>query len=255
MALITESILDTYLHAYRDLIAIEEVEGSTVLSLPMHLAAGHRIEITVTKWSDGTFILSDSARTLGEIEAAGFALTRQMRERLDRLATEFGANFIDRHLILNSKHGELGGSIQRFLEVSKTIGDMYLVHKHPAKPDEEIVSQVRAILDSKKIYYRLDDKIPGQIENHPFDFVVPPNGHPGLALGVVGGKNTHSMAPNWYYKCDDVRNGEWYKKAKARLALVYDARLQWSVASREILEKKADIAIASDRLGDLRARL
>jgi len=227
-----------------------------VLSFPLHLAASHRIEITVTDWGKGRYLLSDSARTLGEIEAAGYSLTRQMKERLERLAAGAGARIVDGHLILESTQRDLGLSIQKFLEVSKTIGDVYLVHRQREKPDEALVQEVGAILTSNGLLYRSNEKVHGRLELHPLDMVVPPNGHPGLAVGILSGHNTHGVAAIWYYKCDDIKTGEWYRKAKAKLALVYDVRNEsWSETSRAILESKADIAVPSDSLGKLSKRL
>jgi hypothetical protein len=250
-----ESVLNSYLKAYRGLIAVEHIEGSTVLSFPLHLAASHRIEITVTDWGRGRYLISDSARTLGEIEAAGYSVTRQMRERLEKLAGAAGARIVDTHLVLESTSSDLGLSIQRFLELSKTIGDVYLVHKHRERPDEELVQEIGAVLSANGLHYRLHEKIHGRIDIHPLDLVVPPNGHPGLAVGILNGQNTHAIAGFWYYRCDDIKTGQWYRDANAKLALIYDVRNQWSETSRAILESKADIAVPSDALSELSARL
>lgn len=250
MTSVIDSVLETYLSTYRELIETERDGRSITLSLPFHLAANHRIEITVTDLGGNVCIVSDSARTLGEIEAAGFSLTSQMKQRLENIASVSGLRVIDSNLILKSSYGELGNSIQKFLEVSKMIGDVYLVHRHREKGDDEINLQLQSILQSEGLLYRLREKVPGEIETHPFDIVVPPNGHPGIAVGILGGFNTHTIAQVWGYKCDDIRKGQWYRSTHSRLALVYDVRHQWSEASRAILESRADVAVPSDRLSD-----
>lgn len=253
---ILDSALSSYLATYRDLIETERVGESIIISFPFHLAAGHRIEISVTDLGAARCIISDSARTLGEVQAAGFAVTPQMRERLERVAGISGLRIVDRHLVLESSYSQLGQSIQRFLEVSKTIGDVYLVHKPRERPDNEVMSQVRAILDAEGVLYRLGEKVLGEIEQHPFDLIAPPNGHPGFALSILTGQNTHSVAQIWGFKCEDIKRGPWYQKAKTRIALVYDVRAQpWSDSSRMILESRADIALASDSLQQLRDRV
>jgi hypothetical protein len=66
-------IVTAYLKAYRGLVASEtimdkgDVGASTTLSIPLHFAGDHRVEVTVTEFSPGQFILSDMARTLGEL--------------------------------------------------------------------------------------------------------------------------------------------------------------------------------------------
>lgn len=251
-----DSVLNSYLKTYRRLIAVEHLGGSVVLSFPLHLAASHRIEITVTDWGNSRYLISDSARTLGEIEAAGYTVTRKMRERLDQLANSVGARIVDAHLVLESHSEDLGLSIQKFLEVSKTIGDVYLVHKQRETADEELILEVGAVLSSRGMHYRLHEKIHGRIDTHPIDIVVPPNGGPGLAVGVLSGQNTHNVAATWYFRCDDIKTGTWYRDARAKLVLVYDVRNQiWSETSRVILESKADLAIPSDSIRELPKRL
>ena len=249
-----ESVLDTYLHAYRELIAVEHVEGSTVISFPFHLAANHRIEITVTDVA-GRYIISDGARTLGEIESAGYSLTEEMRDKLQSVASLPGLRIVDSHLLLESSYLEIGISIQKFLEMSKMIGDVYLVHKQRDPAEDDLIADVRTILDSKTLPYRLRHKVQGEIEAHPFDVVIPPNGRPGMAINVLGGRNTHSLAQVWGYKCDDIRRND-NNKGRIKLALIYDIRFQkWSNASKSILASRADIVLPSNSLDDLRSTI
>jgi hypothetical protein len=248
-----DAVLETYLRSYRGLIETEQLGDSAVLSFPLHLAASHRIEITVTDFGKGKIILSDSARTLGEIQSAGYSLTRRMRERLETIAGAYGMRIVDTHLILETNLLDLGVSIQRFLEMSKTIGDVYLVHKQREQIDDELIAEVKDILQSRGLNYILNEKIQGEIELHPFELVVPSNGKPGLALSVLAGQNTHTISQVWGYKCEDIRRGDWYRTSRGRLALVYDVRhYSWSESSRAILESRADIAVASDSLNQLK---
>ena len=202
-----DSVLDKYLRAYRRLIAVERIGGSTSISFPFHLAANHRIEITVTPFGSKRYIISDSARTLGEIQSAGFSVTPQMKEKLEKLASLSGLRIVDSHLVLETSNAELGISIQKFLEMAKTIGDVYLVHKPREMVDPEIISEVQLMLDSERMPYRLYEKVPGELEEHHFDLVVPPNGRPGMAIGILNGQNTHTVAQVWGFKCDDIKRG------------------------------------------------
>lgn len=187
-------------------------------------------------------IVSDAARTLGEIQDAGYSLTKQTKERLERIASLSGLRIVNDHLVLETSYANLGTSMQRFLEVSKTIGDVYLVHKQRANAGDELITQVRTMLASKKILYRQHEKIWGALESHPFDLVALPNGNPGLAVSVLGGQNTHTVAQIWYYKCDDIRSVK--QNNNIKLALVYDTRFEpWSDASKEILRSKADVVL------------
>jgi hypothetical protein len=251
---VIDSVLDEYLKTYRDLIAVERVDHSVILSFPLHLAAGHRIEIAVTDWGKGRCVLSDSARTLGEIEAAGYSLTPFMMDRLEKLAGASGVRIVDMHLVLESTHSNLGSSIQKFLETSKTIGDVYLVHRHRAEEREDLVSQVRTVLNSENILYRPKQKLQGQREAHSIDMLVEPNGRPGLAVSVLGGQNTHALAQIWYCKCDDIRLAD--ANRNIRLALIYDVRHEaWTAASKAYLEAKSDVVLPGDLLGELPERL
>ena len=99
-------------------------------------------------------IISDGARTLGEIQDAGYSFTKHTRERLERIASLSGLRIVSDHLVLESSYTDVGTSVQSFLEVSKTIGDVYLVHKQRADAGDELITQVRTVLDSQRILYR-----------------------------------------------------------------------------------------------------
>ena len=247
-----DAVLEDYIATYRRLIVTERLEESIVLSFPFHLAANHRIEITVSEvGGTDTCIISDAARTLGEIEAAGYSLSPQMKEKLEQLAIASGLKIIDGYLVLECPREQIGVSIQRFLEVCKTIGDVYLIHKQRETGDEELISEVSATLNSGGIHYQLHQKIPGQIEDHSFDLVVPDNGRPGMAVKVLGGQNTHGLAQIWGFKCEDIKRGAW-GKTQSKIALIYDVRYRrWSDASKAILQSRADIALPSDSIAKL----
>jgi hypothetical protein len=252
---VIESILDTYLSAYRGLLMAEPVDGNSVtISFPLHLAAHHRIEITVTDLGVDKCIISDGARTLGEVQDAGYSLTTPMKERLEGIANLSGVRIVKDHLVLESSYRDVGTSIQKFLEMSKMIGDVYLVHRQRANVGDELVAQVRKVLNSKKILYRVRSKLQGKYEAHQFDIVAPPNGHKGLAVSILPGQNTHNTAQVWYCKCDDIKRLR--DNRSIRLGLIYDVRFDtWSETSKALLRAKADIAIPSDSLGELPEQL
>src|ERR1700691_866909 len=247
-------ILERYLRVYRSLLLAESIDDrSVVISFPLHLAANHRIEITITKAGKNSYLLSDGARTLGEVQDAGHSVTEHMKHRLAKVA---GADIkiIDDHLVMEASAKELGASIQRFLEVSKMIGDVYLVLTRRTESESGIISQVRRALDSKNLLYRENEKLWGKIEAHAFDLLVPPNGHAGLAVSVLTGQNTHALAQIWGYKCEDIRRIE--QNSSTKLALIYDVKSEtWSKTSRRILEDRADIAVPSDSLPDLSVKI
>lgn len=251
----TDSVLGTYLRAYSSLIATEPVdENSVTLSFPFHLASNHRIEITVTDLGKGRCIVSDAARTMGEMKNAGYSLGEEVRARLEAMAKPAGLRLVGDYFLLESSHADLGISIQKFLEMSKTIGDVYLIHKQREIREDDLIAQVKTILDSRQVLYRERDRIRGQIESHPFDLIVPSNGRLGMAVSVLAGQTTHTLAQVWGYKCDDIRRER--SNDNIKLALVYDVRFgKWSNTSKRILASRADIALPGDSLQDLPKQL
>ena len=249
--LASKPILERYVREYRRLLSAESVEDRSVtISFPFHLAGNHRIEITATKLDKDHYILSDAARTLGEVRDAGYSLTEQMKDRIERIAGAAALTIREGHLVMETSAKALAASIQRFLETAKMIGDVYLVYKNRVEPEIGLIPEIRRALASKNLLYREKEKLRGRIEIHSFDLLVPPNGHPGLAIGVVSGQNTHTLATSWYFKCDDIKRVE--ENRNVKLALVYDVRCGvWSDASRSILANKADAAIPSDSLRQL----
>jgi len=232
-------------------LSAESVEDRSVtISFPFHLADNHRIEITATKLDKDHYILSDAARTLGEVQDAGYSLTAQMKERIERIAGSAGLTVQADHLVMETSAKALASSMQRFLETAKMIGDVYLVHKNRVDPENILISQIRQVLVCEHLMYKEKEKLRGRIEVHSFDLLVRPNGHPGLAIGIVSGQNTHSVATNWYFKCDDIKQVD--ANRNMRLALVYDVRYgAWSDTSRSILAEKADAVVRGDSLDEL----
>ena len=114
-------------------------------------------------------------------------MTAQMKERVERLAGIAGLTVKEGHLILETSAKALAASMQRFLETAKMIGDVYLVHKNRVDPENILIPEIRHALDNEHLPYVEKERLRGRIEAHSFDLLVLPNGHPGLAIGVVSG--------------------------------------------------------------------
>jgi hypothetical protein len=250
-----ETIRDEYLKVYRDLLVTEPVDhDSMTLSFPFHFASNHRVEITVTELRGGLFLLSDSARTIGELRESGYVINKDLRERIVTLARIAELNVTQDHLVMQSSKGTLGMDIQRFLEAAKTIGDVYFVHRVRPSTERELVRRVKTVLDARHAIYKENAKVGGEIENHSFDFLIPPNGTPGLAIEVLAAQNTHNAAQVWGFKCDDIRRSPANKNL--RLGIVYDTTsARWSEESRRILESRASLVLPDARVDELAVAL
>jgi len=251
MGKLADEILSEYLKTYRELVVAEETEGDEVaLSFPLHFSGNHRVELTVTRISGEKYIVSDQSRTLGELRDAGYRISADLKERLEGIARLSGLRIVQDHLVLDTDKKSLGADVQRFLEATKTIADVYLVHKIRPAVEKDLLAEVKQILESKSLKYEEKVKLRGEIEDHPFDLVVPPNGRAGVAVHVLAGQNTHTLAEVWGFKCDDIRRER--QNDNMRLGLIYDVRYAvWTDTSRTILERRADIAIPGSALSDL----
>lgn len=254
MGALADSILAEYLKTYKELVVAEEADGAVTLSFPLHFSANHRLELTVTRLHGDEYIVSDQSRTLGELRDAGYRITQEITERLEGIARISGLRIVQNHLVLETKGKTLGADIQRFLEATKTIADVYLVHKIRPAMEKELLAEVKRILEAKSLKYEEKAKLRGEIEDHPFDLVVPPNGRMGIAVHVLAGQSTHTLAQVWGYKCDDIRRE--HQNDNVRVGLIYDVRhATWSEASRRILESRADLALPGTSLSDLPKQL
>lgn len=250
---LTDTILNKYLAAYSGLIVAEPVEPDSVtISFPFHYSARHRIELTITALSSGQFIISDMARTIGELRDFGLGVGHKIRERLEGISKAAGLTIVQDHLLLESSADELGNNVQRSLEAVKTIADVYLVHRARTPTDQDLVRQVREILNKKRLIYREKERINGQLETHAVNFLLPANGKPALAIAVLPGRSSHLVAEAWGFKCDDMK----ITNADLKIGLVYDTRTEtWASESKHILETKADIVVGSDALPVFEERL
>jgi hypothetical protein len=250
-------VLKAYLRAYKKLVEtelIEEKSGprhSIALSIPLHIAANHRVEVTVTEFAPGKFILSDMARTLSDLSESGKKITSDFRKRAEEIAKYFGAGFRMDHLIMECNEADLGTTIQRFAETCKTIGDAHLLHRDHVVHARQVVDEVKKIFTARKITFKEDCAVKGAIEKHSFDVYVAPNGNPGIAVKVVAGHNTHALAKVWAFNCWDVRAVNSESRLKLGLVLDEEDSEPWSRSSQSILKKGADIVTTSNKLDGL----
>jgi len=236
-------ILQEYLRAYSRLIVSERTQEDgreiVTLSFPFHYSGSHRIELTVSPVDGGQFIISDQARTLGELGDAGYRVGDDLRAKVEDIADKFGIRLVKDHLLLDCVAAELGKSIQQFVEAAKTVGDVYLVHRIRTPQSRKLVRRVRDFLDRRHVAYLSDARIGGKIEKHPIDVLVPPNGRPGLAVAVLVAQNTHILAQAWGFKCQDIRDVKANEKIKIGLVIDEESGV-WSSESRAILKDRAD---------------
>ena len=252
-------VLKAYLSAYRELVVSEPVRDrhmrdSVVISLPLHFSGNHRVEVTATRYTPGRFILSDMARTLGELAEGGKAVTSEFRRRAKEIAGFFGVKFKLDHMILESDEQHLGENIQRLAEAAKTIGDAYLLHRTRAVHARQVIDEVRAIFAARELRFETNKKVSGEIDEYQFDLFIPPNGKPGIAVAVIGGQNTKNLAKVWDFNCRDIRekHGD-----KLLIDLVLDEKdsAPWSRTTQRILKKEADTVAKSGDLSPIEYQL
>lgn len=165
-----DKVIRAYLEAYRKLVVSEQVKDknaspSTALSILLRISCNHRVEVTVTEFSPGKYILSDMARTLGELAEGGKTITSDFRKRAEEIAAQFGTEFVLDHLICQSDATALGGSIQRFAEACKTIGDVYLLQRSHYVHVRSVVDEVKRIFKARQIEFKQDFKVPESLRS------------------------------------------------------------------------------------------
>ena len=242
-----ESVLSNYLESYRGLIEAEPLdEGSVLLSFPFHYSGNHRIEVAVTRIADDAFLISDMAKTIEELQSAGYEIGPNTKKRIEGVAKTSGLALRESHLILESGQKNLGENIQRFVEAAKTIADVYLVYRgRTAGKEADLVKEVKHVLNRRKVIYKEGQRIRGIIEMHSVDFLIPSNGRLGMAVSILSGTNSHLIAEAWGFKAEDIKNSD----PKLKVGLIYDVVLsKWSDDSKNILEAKADLAIPGNAL-------
>jgi hypothetical protein len=154
------------------------------------------------------------------------------------------------HLLMDCDSASLGNAIQRFSEAAKTVGDAYLLQRTRTVHVREVVAEVKEILKSRRIKFKENHKVKGEIEPHPFDLYVAPNGKPGLAVAVIAGHNTHALAKIWAFNCTDVRN-VFADRLKIGVVLDEEDSAPWTRQSKKILQSGADIVAPSSDLSTL----
>jgi hypothetical protein len=243
-------VISDYLAEYKNSIDSEPVdERNVMLSFPLHYSGNHRVEVTITQLSADKFVISDMSQTLDELRDAGHAITHNLRKRIQNIANINGLRIVDDYLVLECSKKDLGKSLQRFIEAAKTIGDAYLAFSIKPPQEENLINAVRAVLNKRKVLFRESQAVRGKIENHKINFLVPPNGTPGLALAVLPNP-TKQLAEAWGFKVGDIKSAN----SNLSVGIVYDPERAGN-ASKDIMNNVADLAIPSDKMAALESGL
>jgi hypothetical protein len=253
---VSDPILSRYLEAYRNLLDVQEVDSNSVtISFPFHYSGNHRIEVTVTKISERSYVISDMARTLSELRNFGYRVQTPLHKRIEKLSKLSGLRIVQDYLLLESDADNLGQNIQKFLEAAKTVADVYLVHRTSGLKEDELSNAVREVLNRRRVIYEEKDKakLVGEIETHKMNFLIAPNGKRGMAIAILPAYNSHLVAEAWGFKCEDIRRVP--ANLRFQIGLVYDTSQPWTDESRHILNSKADMAIPGDSLHSLDRQL
>jgi hypothetical protein len=240
-----DEILRSYFATHKELIEAEQLdEDNALFSFPLHIVGNHRIEVSVTK-TDGVFLLSDTGRIISDLKDYGYSISRSLLERMAHIARPANVRIVNGTLVMDCPQSEIGGALHIFAEAAKTIGDAYLAFPAKTSSEKRLLEDVARVLDESHLAYRVSHKVEGNIEKHTVDFYMPPNGHPGLALEILGGYSTHMMAQVWYFKCNDMR----LSNSRLKFGIIYDIENStWSAKSQEILQNVADFALPSTDL-------
>jgi hypothetical protein len=241
-----DEVLRNYLSSHKEMLATEQVdENNVIVSFPLHFVGNHRVEVSVTRAMGGFLLISDMGRTISSLRDYGYAISEKLQSRMLQIIKPANVRIVDENLIADCRPEDIGVSLHSFVEAAKTIGDAYLAFHVKTPPEKKLLEAIGALLSEMEIAYRADHKIHGKIDTHSVNFYVPPNGHPGLALEVLGGFNTHATAQIWYFKCEDIRAFD----SRLKVGIVYDIEdSTWSNKSQAILHNVADFALPSSDL-------
>jgi len=188
---------------------------------------------------------------MSELRDSGYHINRELRDRLEQIGRAAGIRTVRDYLVLETNANKIGDDIQRFIEAAKTIGDVYFVHKGRPESEKEIGEKVKTILNKEKVVYQEKFPVSGEIEPHRFDFYIPPNGIPGLALQILSSHSTHTAAQVWAFKCEDVKRQAAKVNARLRLGIVIDTARNWSDESKLILNSRADVVLPDSKIDDI----
>src|SRR5205814_2192546 len=120
-------VLQNYFSAHKELIATEQIsDDSVIVSFPLHFIGNHRIEVSVTKATDGIFVISDIGRTISELKDYGYAVSPSLLSRMAQIAKPASVRIVSDNLLMDCREAGVGAALHSSVEVAKTIGDAYL---------------------------------------------------------------------------------------------------------------------------------
>jgi hypothetical protein len=239
-----------FLDFYREDLEAEVLDDKNIiLSFPIHFSGFHRVEVTITHVNANQFIISDGAKTIEELKNAGYDISSKLKKRLELISRAAKVRVVNGYLVTESDLGDLGSSIQRFVEAAKTIGDAYLVQRLYAPKETNLLNLVSTFLNQEQVPYQPKHNLKGKLEDHSIDFYFPPNGVPGLALSVMS--NPSKMAAEaWAFKSSDIKA----TNERMRVGVVYDSEAAKD-NSKAILKGSFDMSVPSNEIYGLKGEL
>lgn len=168
-----EVLVNQYITWYKDEIKIKKLQDSSVIMTPFLDQNNDYISIYVELEGD-EIILSDDGYYLNNLEMYGVNITKNRKEIIDNICSQFDAFIEDSEITIKCHKREYPAAMHRMIQVILSIDDLYNISQGRIK--SLFFDDVKAYFDSKEIYYTENVQFSGKTKyTHKFDFLFQRN--------------------------------------------------------------------------------
>lgn len=192
------------------------------ITLPFLDRNNDEIEIYVIIQGDGTYLLTDDAQTLNELDFSGFGISRSERRRkiLESVISAYGVDVTDENeLIVSCTEADLAVKKHMLAQCMVKVSDMYQL----SRPNVQslFIEDVRSFFDANNVRYVPNINITGKskLESH-YDFAIARSKNAPERLVKVVNNMDLSAAKNIIFAWNDTK--EMRDKDSRLITFIYD---------------------------------
>lgn len=192
------------------------------ITLPFLDRNNDEIEVYVIIQDDGTYLITDDAQTLQELEFSGFGISRSERRRkiLDSVVSAYGVEITDANeLTVSCTEADLPVKKHMLAQCMVKVSDLYQL----SRPNVQsiFIEDVRSFFDANNVRYVPNINITGKskLESH-YDFAIARSRSAPERLVKVVNNMDLSAAKNVIFAWNDTK--EMRDKDSRLITFIYD---------------------------------
>lgn len=224
--------------ASRSLVKARETNLGYEVELPVVYPNGQCVSVIINV-AGGRYVVHDAGQGAMCLTEAGVTLTRQLSERLRRLADTYGCEFVSGRMTRFCSESQLAVAIAFVANASRAVGDHILEQRETRLRDfkREVASSVVESVTEKRVRSRLQIIGRSGTTYRVSNVILTADAQEELAF--VEPIADQSAVDRRFREFSDIKNNASYSQVQ-RIA-VYDDRVKWRDGDLAVLDQVSNI--------------